>query len=339
MSKCLEFQAQVKPKVVFDEVPGCLAALHDGVNDYVVLEDLSPDGYGTVSRQTGMDFNHCKLALQTLGKMHGLSLVYRHQRPEEFEGLLQNLEVVCPTNLSRAEQTSLTDLLFQETYYSARLKSWYQDFQKNQIEVARHAVSTEYPGSVIEQKMESFFTGDLYDRMVAMTHKRSKYYVIGHGDCWMPNFLFKYGADGCVPTAAKIIDFQLARFASPALDISFFVYSCTSQTLREQHYHDLLKAYHQSASDLIRSFGSNPDDVYPYSGLLDEMRELGCFGVGMGIESVPFSIMDEGCDLDQIKGEEAVPITTVWIIKPIEQKEGRRRLADVFKHAVDVGYL
>lgn len=52
------------------------------------------DGFGTVSRHTGMDLNHFKLALETLGKLHGLSLVYRYQRPDEFEKLLECLEVI-----------------------------------------------------------------------------------------------------------------------------------------------------------------------------------------------------------------------------------------------------
>ena len=31
------------------------------------------------------------------------------------------------------------------------------------------------------------------------------------------------------------------RYSSPAIDISFFIYSCTTEDLREQHYDDLLK--------------------------------------------------------------------------------------------------
>ena len=64
--------------------------------------------------------------------------------------------------------------------------------------------------------------------------------VFGHGDCWTPNFLTRYSAEGA-PEGIKIIDFQLARYASVGLDISFFIYSCTDQKLREEHYEQLLK--------------------------------------------------------------------------------------------------
>jgi len=313
-----EFQEEVQPEITYTEIATFLAGFYDGVNDFIVLEDLSPDGYGTVNRQTGMDFNHMKLALEILGKFHGLALVYRHQRPNEFEKLLEHIE---------------------ETYYSARLKPWYKDFQLNQEKIARHAVSHEYPGSIYLEKLENFFSGDLYDKMVHLTHERNKYSVFVHGDCWTPNFLFKYGKDSNVPVGLKLIDFQLTRFASPALDISFFIYSCTDQDLREKHYEDLLKAYHASLSGLVKSFGSDPNEVFPYSALIDEMKRSARFGVGMGIESIPFSVIEDPCDLDQIKGDEAVPITTVWILRPLETKEGRQRLADMVKHAVDCGFL
>lgn len=138
-----------------------------------------------------------------------------------------------------------------------------------------------------------------------------------------------------------MIDFQLARFASPALDISFFIYSCTTQELRENHYEELLKAYHSSLGQQLTVFGLDVDQVFPYSALMDEMRQWACFGVGMGIESIPFSVMDdeEAGDLDTIQGEEAVDVTTVWILKPIKTKVGRLRLGDMFKHAVQMGYI
>lgn len=61
----------------------------------------------------------------------------------------------------------------------------------------------------------------------------------------------------------------------------------------------------------------------------------------MGIESIPFSMMDdsETADLDQIEGNEAVPITEIWKIKFLENDNDLHRLADIFKHASDRGYL
>lgn len=166
----------------------------------------------------------------------------------------------------------------------------------------------------------------------------AKLTVFGHGDCWTPNFLTRYDDDGKAE-AIKIIDFQLARVASVAVDISFFLYSCTSQALREKHYDTILKAYHESATSIINDLGADAEKVMSWQDLQDELKQFARFGCGMGIESLPMSLIedDEVADLDEIK-ENAV-LTDVWNIKPFEEPAKRQRIADMFKHAIDQGYL
>jgi Ecdysteroid kinase-like family len=96
-----------------------------------------------------------------------------------------------------------------------------------------------------------------------------------------------------IPVQAKMIDFQLARFASPVIDIAFFIYSCTDEACREQFYDDLIKTYHTSLCELVKDFGSNPEFLFPFSALQSELKTFFKFGVGMGIESVPFSMLSE----------------------------------------------
>lgn len=40
-----------------------------------------------------------------------------------------------------------------------------------------------------------------------------------------------------------------------------------------------------------------------------------------------------------MEGDQPIPITNVWTIGKIKDQAGRRRLADIFKHASDKGYL
>lgn len=189
-----EFQAvkrDVKNKFV--EIADCLVAYADGENDFVAMNDLCLEGYKTESRQSGFDVNLCRLVMQTLGRFHAMSFILRDQSPSIFQKISCYLE---------------------ETYYAARLKPWYNNFIKSQIEVALDALSKEYGGTDIEEKGKKFLTdGDLYDKMVKMTHTRNRFSVLGHGDCWTPNFLFHYeDFEGKqIPVKAKMIDFQLSR--------------------------------------------------------------------------------------------------------------------------------
>uniref|UniRef100_A0A1L8DN26 Putative juvenile hormone-inducible protein n=1 Tax=Nyssomyia neivai TaxID=330878 RepID=A0A1L8DN26_9DIPT len=313
-----EFQARKNAQNPFREYARCFLSFCDGEQDYLALDDLTKYGYEAADRQDGLDFAHCILAMESLGRFHGVSLAMKDQEPENFRKIAQKVT---------------------ETYYSPHLKGWYNDFQKTQIMVAKDAVGKEYPGTKIEEKMLQFTSGELYDLLSGITHADSPLAVIGHGDCWAPNFLIKY-ASGRVPKEMMIIDFQLARYATIACDLSFFIYSCTSQALREEHYDDLLRAYHASCCKLLEDLGSKAE-IFPYSALEEEMQKYARFGVGMGMESIPFSVMpeDDTFDLDSIQGDKAIPLQEIWVLKPIPTKEGRLRVADMFKHATERGYL
>uniref|UniRef100_A0A182VRI2 CHK kinase-like domain-containing protein n=1 Tax=Anopheles minimus TaxID=112268 RepID=A0A182VRI2_9DIPT len=314
LKELYRFQDSRNPKNPFKDIDRCFVAYTDGVNDFIAMDDLGQYGYKTASRAKGVGLEECQRCMRALGRFHALSLAMKEQEPDRFHEIAHQY--------------------VEETYYDARLKSWYNNFLQVQLGIARDAMAREYPGTDLERTMEKFFDCDLYDHMVYLTHARNQNSVINHGDCWMPNFMFHDSTP-----AMRMIDFQLARYSSPVLDISFFVYSCTSQELREAHYQDLLDAYYGGLAEMLRDLGSNPDVVFPYSELEKELKQYARFGCGMGIESIPFSLLDESDvpDLDKITGDEAIAIETIWILRPIASQAGRLRLTDMFRHATDMG--
>ncbi|XP_059611132.1 uncharacterized protein LOC132258046 [Phlebotomus argentipes] len=313
------FQARRNPEHPFTEYPNCFSSFCDGNQDYVALDDLSKYGFRSADRHDGLDFAHCSLILKALGKFHGVSLAMKDQEPEEFTELARKIE---------------------EIYYTARFKSWLNGFVKSQVLVARDAVEKEYPETEVEEKVLKFTDNDLFDLLTDITHTKSPLSVISHGDCWAPNILVKYETEKKIPVDVKIIDFQLLRYSTLAMDLSFFIYACTSQDLREKHYDDLLKIYHSSCCRMIEDLGSNAD-IFTYAAFQEEMRIFARSGVGMAMETLPFAIMPESdaFDLDSIQGDEAIPLQEIWVLKPISTKEGRLRLANIFKHATERGYL
>uniref|UniRef100_A0A1A9ZA53 CHK domain-containing protein n=1 Tax=Glossina pallidipes TaxID=7398 RepID=A0A1A9ZA53_GLOPL len=112
-----------------------------------------------------------------------------------------------------------------------------------------------------------------------------------------------------------------------------------NQSLRDSHYETLLKTYHESASKIISDLGADPEKALAWSELLKEIKDVGRFGCGMGIESLPMSMLedDEVKDLDEITVD--TKLSDVWNIKPFKDASKRQRIADMFKHAVDLGYL
>ncbi|XP_069681835.1 uncharacterized protein [Periplaneta americana] len=321
LRKLMEFQEKKKPKKSFQEIPRCLYALADGENDFVVMEDVSISGYVSGDRKEGQNLDHCVAVLQVLGRFHALSLAMKHQDPQGFSMLSASLE---------------------ETYFSHELKGWYSGQMKRFCNVAMDAVSKEYPNSIYEEKLKKFADDTLYDRLVEMALPKEPHAVIGHGDTWAPNFMFRYEGDSrSAPVGTYMIDFQLARYASPVLDLAFFLFSCTTQELRTTHYQHLLRTYYQSLAELLQDLGSAPADVFPYDAFQKEIDTYIAFGVGFSLESVPFSVMDEEetPNLDLIEGDKAIPIEQIWHVHPIKSKKGRLRLADNIKFAVDNNYI
>ncbi|PSN55206.1 hypothetical protein C0J52_00622 [Blattella germanica] len=320
LTKLMAFQEQRKPKNPFKEIPRCFYALADGNNDFVAMEDMSVHRYASAERMEGLDFEHSAHILQTLARFHALSLAMKDQDPDGFKVLGNSVK---------------------ETYWHENYKSWYLGQLKKFCNIAMDAISKEYPNSIYEEKLRKFTDDTLYDRLTEMAVGKEPNAVIGHGDTWAPNFLFRYSGDNKANIESiQMIDFQLARYASPVCDFSFFLFSCTTQELRNKCYDQLLKAYHSSLSELLRDLGSSPDDVFSFESFKQELKMYMKFGLGFSLESVPFSVMDESeaANLDLIEGDDAIPIEKIWHVAPLKNKKDRLRIADNVKFAVDNGW-
>lgn len=65
----------------------------DGDNDFIVLEDVSPQGYKSAIRGCDLDESHSLAILKLLAKFHSLSIALKDQKPEIFEKAATSLKV------------------------------------------------------------------------------------------------------------------------------------------------------------------------------------------------------------------------------------------------------
>ncbi|XP_049787667.1 uncharacterized protein LOC126191015 isoform X4 [Schistocerca cancellata] len=320
MAKLLEFQKRKNPEKPFLEVPRCFKAVADGENDFIVMEDVSPTGFKSASRTESLDFEHCASVLRCLGRFHGLSLAMKDQEPEEFKKAASCLK---------------------ETYYSEDQREWYRNMMKRICNITIDAMEQEYPNSSYEKKAKEFCNEGLFDVQMDLVKPREPYSVITNGDAWICNFLFLYkDADGKKIQDTRMIDFQLARYASPVCDMSFFLYSCTTKEFREAYLSDLVQIYYKSMSDLVSDLGSDPNAVFPYKALESEMKAVSRYGFIMSLESVPFSEIDEkdAPNIDLIEGDDAVPLEKIWVLPPMH-KEARQRIANNVIYAIENDHI
>lgn len=88
------------------------------------------------------------------------------------------------------------------------------------------------------------------------------------------------------------LDWQISRYTSPAIDLLFHFFSSTRKSLRDQNFTDLLNVYYSALSGTVRKLGSDPEKLFRYSDLLDEMKVCGKFAMIIGVSMIPFVVSD-----------------------------------------------
>nr|CAD7406652.1 unnamed protein product [Timema cristinae] len=243
-----EFQRErgIPDKDRLNSLPKCFRTFINDDNHFLVLEDVSPLGFIMEDRIKGLSAEHCLMVGRELGKLHALSFAFRGQKPEEFECLSGKVvETVFKSNsppaasehMSSSSNNVLAALLMKvpkDSKYVQRFKNFSENFMEILIECAK--------GSSAEP-----------------------YAVICHGDCWTNNMLFKRAENGVSPEAMVFLDFQLSRYSSPVTDLSYFLYCCTTGTVRRKVYDSFLKTYYNSLSQFLSALGSDPSKLFPYS--------------------------------------------------------------------------
>nr|CAD7449235.1 unnamed protein product [Timema bartmani] len=150
-----------------------------------------------------------------------------------------------------------------------------------------------------------------------------------------------------------LVDFQMARYGSPALDLANLLYCCTSLELRQNHMDNLLEHYHTTlitaiielekdrCSETVGTTATQPECLREI--LREEMHRCGKFGLGLALDMIPIST----CDSDQ------APDLYVTSHDDVLMKEGedvsipvwtcnelcRQRMTDLVKELVEKGDL
>ncbi|XP_052892220.1 uncharacterized protein LOC128300257 [Anopheles moucheti] len=90
-----------------------------------------------------------------------------------------------------------------------------------------------------------------------------------------------------IPVEAKLVDFQLARYAPPALDIWTLIMLGSSRDFRQHHLQTLLNTYYQTFGDLLYGGGGLTVEIILPRSEYDAACER--FALAGLIESLLFS--------------------------------------------------
>ncbi|XP_059053096.1 uncharacterized protein LOC131847535 [Achroia grisella] len=322
-----------KLKNPFKSIPKCYLAK----SDLVILKDLKQHEFVMPDRRQGLSIEQCYFVLKHLSQFHALSLAMKYHNPEVFYELLN-------------DKDGISEVFFvseNEEYY----KNYYHEAGQNAIAMVEEELKNSEDKELYLNKLRQFCSEDtFFQRMVELVTPREPIAVICHGDCWTNNFLFRY-VDGDI-AEMYLVDFQLVRYASPALDLAYLMYLCLDHQQRSEHLPSLLEYYvdelhrrlvEMSDDDSIFNTSLNRDALYEM--LEDEFKRSSHFGLGMALDMYPIMTCDsdEAPNLYQAKESEVVASNDCVSFQPVpvwtSNEACRRKMTELIKEIVDGGLL
>ncbi|KAF6208331.1 hypothetical protein GE061_016785 [Apolygus lucorum] len=208
--------------------------------DIVVLEDLRPQGY-KVPDKLYLDADQIVLAINKLGKFHGLSYKMKMSSPErlvELENMLIPKVIV--------DSNGLNDACL--------------------VRGIKPLVDTSPSYSVVNKVYKKLVGANASEVAYSLQRPEEPFAVITHGDFNGNNLLFKYNDAGDV-LDVKMIDFGFACYLDPAVDIAFFLYLNTSPETRTKHWDSFLHSYWEGVISVVEYPG------FSYSEFLNHFSE------------------------------------------------------------------
>lgn len=141
-----------------------------------------------------------------------------------------------------------------------------------------------------------------------------------------------------------MLDWQCSRVSSPAVDLTYFLFSATVKSLRDEHLTDFLQIYYSNLAGIIRATGSDPDLLFPEPELHQQLRQFGKYGVMMAPIVIPVNIA-VASEISNIKeltetmanGKNGAGLLTN--LNESKTKQFAQRMEDVLADARQYGWL
>jgi len=259
LPKLLQLQKQVgTPDEDLVKFPKCYGTNIEEPNEVILLEDLKELGFSIQDRFNSLSDESVSSVLKNLAIYHSLSYVLKSKEPDTYNYFKDNLKDMWG---------AMAELPEEELAYFSQLEEFimqmvddpeHKKLIKNRVvEIAPRAA-----------KMSKFENG-------------SRFAVIQHGDAWTNNIMFKF--DGETLKEAILIDYQVAKNASPANDLLYMIFNCTDHETRLKNFYNWLDYYHSELDKSLSNYGLKANYLYPRDQLDADLKRYGKLQFGCSL--------------------------------------------------------
>lgn len=322
------------PRIYFAD-DGVFEGLSETIETIVALENLKPGGY-RMGPKIDLDEDHLTLMIKNIAFYHSVSYALKIRSDPKLEELANQLamflllspdgEVLgCYNRLINVGMNRLIDLVEKNSKYQ-----YDETFMSNVKRLKeKHFVK---PAALLETFLK----------------KDDVYSIILHGDYVRNNVLFKYEEkEGFKnPSGIKMYDFQEIRYATPVIDIAFFMYMNIHYGKRDELWDSLLRLYHETMiGSLTHILKCDKSDErlkpYTFENFMNHFSRHAFYGVLICLHYVPWMACSEE-ETAQIahlfetdmNGDKFFKITQVCGGTDVDE-----RIVSIVKHASDKGYM
>lgn len=206
-------------------VPKYYKGHNDDKNDYILLQDVRPDGYKMPSKLTSLTFEETSLTLKEFARFHAIGYaLLRHEGNKIFK------------------EIDGFQYLLQDPTMKAIIEVQFAEVIKLFYNVAASLLENRFPEGAQKMRKYSETSGKLYNTMEHLTDT-VVFPTLCHFDLWSNNMLLKYNEQG-KPEGVKLIDFQFMQRGNIFSDLHYTLYTSTTPEFRKQHLYTVLNLYY-----------------------------------------------------------------------------------------------
>lgn len=87
---------------------------------------------------------------------------------------------------------------------------------------------------------------------------------------------------------------------SPALDLTYFLFTSTEKSLRDQYLEELLHVYYDALAETLTASGSDPEKLFTFSDLEQQFKQFSAYALTVTslIQSIMISSGENITDMD-----------------------------------------
>lgn len=142
-----------------------------------------------------------------------------------------------------------------------------------------------------------------------------------------------------------LLDWQLSRYTSPAIDFCYFMFVCTDKSFRDQHFEEFVELYYATVRNHLKAFGCEAAELFPYDLFKSHLKRFGRFILHFAMMVIPVICTpnEDLPDTEKLMEEmQERPTDAKYFIDAYKAENNKNyvsRMSDVVRDMVNYGYL